>query len=66
MCSLAPALTLTLALSLNHLANKQLWSTNVLYSQINGSTMDYEQQHNFITQESINHLYLKYTDRAAS
>ena len=45
MHSLAPALTLTLnlTLSLNHLANKQLWSTNALYSLINGSATDYEQ-----------------------
>ena len=37
------ALALALTLSLNHLANKQLRSTNALYSQINGSTTNYEQ-----------------------
>ena len=45
MHSLAPALTLTLTqtLSLNHLANKQLRSSQSFYSQINGSAADYEQ-----------------------
>ena len=40
MHSLATALTLTLTLSLNHLANKQLRSSHTLYSLINGSAMD--------------------------
>ena len=39
---LAPALTLTLTLafSLNHLANKQLRSSEALYSLINGIALD--------------------------
>lgn len=47
MHSLALALTLpltqTLTLSLNHLANKQLRSTNALYSLINSSVTNFEQ-----------------------
>ena len=35
--------SLALTLSLNHLANKQLRSTNALYSLINGSATNYEQ-----------------------
>ena len=40
--SLALALTLTLTHFLNHLTNKQLWSTNALNSLINGSVTDYK------------------------
>ena len=38
----ALTLTLTLAFSLNHLANKQLRSSEALYSLINGIELDFQ------------------------